>query len=54
MGERTPFDAVFYKELLDHAMTALRERKPFQLNADAAYVLIQQAAADRAALAAKE
>lgn len=46
------FNAAFYDELLAHALSALRERKPFQINADGAYTLIQQAAADRLALSA--
>lgn len=46
------FAPEFYAALEDHAMTALRERKPFQINADGALALILQAAADRAALSA--
>jgi hypothetical protein len=46
------FSPSFYEALLAHALTALKERKPFQINADGAYALIAQAAADRKALAA--
>jgi hypothetical protein len=44
------FGPEFYQAMLDHALAALRDRKPFEINADGAYTFIQQAAADRAAL----
>ncbi|KQS55944.1 hypothetical protein ASG17_07790 [Brevundimonas sp. Leaf363] len=46
--ERKAFDPQFYAELREHALTALRDRKPFTINADGALAIIDQAAADRA------
>jgi hypothetical protein len=46
--ERKAFDPQFYAELRKHALTALRYRRLFTINADGALAIIDQAAADRA------
>ena len=43
-----PYAPSFYQQLREHAWTALRERKPFQINADGALAIIEQAASDHA------
>lgn len=52
-GGGEAFSPQFYEALLAHALNALWDRKPFQINSDGAYALIKQAAADRAALATR-
>jgi len=50
-GERDEaFCEAYYEAHLTHAWAALRDRVPYQVNADGAIALIQQAKADRAAL----
>jgi len=48
------FCEAYYNSHLTHALDALREGRPYEVNADGAFTLIQQAAADRKALKALE
>lgn len=44
----------FYQAHLDHAYKALREGKPYTVNADGAIALITQAASDRREIKARQ